>query len=283
MAKAQPALRHLRLRRASAKTRFPVRATIRTCGTSVAASPIVQARRAAAAQAGRSRREGTQSTLISAINVYDSTHVPQHRRRARVKKVRITEGFSSEEGFPNMFGLTEFDGQARLGEVDVQPDGSFKARGPGQHAGPHPAHRQVRHGDRDQRARRRQRVRAGVDPGPRGRGARVRRLPRGSHQDHRSSLPARRRCRRSARRRSTTPGQTRQQRLSTTTPRTRSMGVPWDKALQPIFDAHCVDCHDGTNGARQPELHDHRRDRHDDVQLHLRPDQQAGRASTRAR
>ena len=42
-------------------------------------------------------------------------------------KVRITEGFSSEEGFPNMFGLTEFDGQARLGEVDVNPDGSFKA------------------------------------------------------------------------------------------------------------------------------------------------------------
>jgi hypothetical protein len=29
-------------------------------------------------------------------------------------------------------------------------------------------------------------------------------------------------------------------------------GVPWDKALQPIFDAHCVDCHDGSaNGANQ--------------------------------
>ena len=30
------------------------------------------------------------------------------------------------------------------------------------------------------------------------------------------------------------------------------VGVPWDKAGQPIFDAHCVDCHDGTAGAANP-------------------------------
>jgi len=27
-----------------------------------------------------------------------------------------------------------------------------------------------------------------------------------------------------------------------------SVGIPWDLALQPIFDDHCVECHDGTPG-----------------------------------
>ena len=70
--------------------------------------------------------EGTQGTLLSAVNVYDSTMFPA-LAPGSVKRVRITEGFSSEEGFPNMFGLSEFDGQSRLGEMDLNPDNSFKA------------------------------------------------------------------------------------------------------------------------------------------------------------
>jgi hypothetical protein len=44
----------------------------------------------------------------------------------------------------------------------------------------------------------------------------------------------------------------RQSRASTTYTYDKVVGVPWDKALQPIFDAHCVDCHDGTAGAANP-------------------------------
>src|SRR5581483_9207529 len=48
------------------------------------------------------------------------------------------------------------------------------------------------------------------------------------------------------------PGVARKDRVSTTFTADKVMGVPWDKALQPIFDAHCVDCHDGTPGAANP-------------------------------
>jgi hypothetical protein len=41
----------------------------------------------------------------------------------------------------------------------------------------------------------------------------------------------------------------REQRLSDDTSYAKVMGVPWDKTLQPIFDTHCVECHDGTPGA----------------------------------
>src|SRR5262249_27026702 len=73
--------------------------------------------------------QGTTATLVGALNVYNSTMFPGIAAGS-VVKVRITEGFSSEEGFPGMFGLTEFDGQARLGEVPVNPDGSFQAQIP---------------------------------------------------------------------------------------------------------------------------------------------------------
>ena len=73
--------------------------------------------------------QGTTATLIGAINVYDSTMFPSIAAGSAVK-VRVSEGFSSEEGFPDMFGLSEFDGQARLGEVAINPDGSFKAQIP---------------------------------------------------------------------------------------------------------------------------------------------------------
>jgi hypothetical protein len=44
----------------------------------------------------------------------------------------------------------------------------------------------------------------------------------------------------------------RSQRQSSTFTYDKVMGVPWDKALQPIFDAHCVACHDGSAGAANP-------------------------------
>ena len=58
--------------------------------------------------AGQTIAMNTNSTLIASINVYNSSllGIPD----GSVKKVRITEGFSSEEGFPEDFGLTDFDG-----------------------------------------------------------------------------------------------------------------------------------------------------------------------------
>ncbi len=193
--------------------------------------------------------QGTTATLIGAINVYDSTMFPNLTQGSAVK-VRVTEGFSSEEGFPNMFGLSEFDGQARLGEVTINPDGSFKAQipantpvrlqlidkfgmalatsGPGGDTASEPVWIQGRSGEA--------------------------RICGGCHEDRTKSIAL-------------APGSSilqaagspdlmsavaRTDRASTTYTYDKVVGVPWDKALQPVFDAHCVDCHDGSAGTANP-------------------------------
>jgi hypothetical protein len=193
--------------------------------------------------------QGTTATLIGAINVYDSTMFPSIAAGSAVK-VRVSEGFSSEEGFPDMFGLSEFDGQARLGEVAINPDGSFKAQipantpvrlqlidkfgmalatsGPGGDTASEPVWIQGRSGEA--------------------------RICGGCHEDRTKAIAL-------------APGSSilqaagspdlmsavdRTSRASTTYTYDKVVGVPWDKALQPIFDAHCVDCHDGTAGAANP-------------------------------
>jgi hypothetical protein len=193
--------------------------------------------------------QGTTATLIGAINVYDSTMFPSITPGAAVK-VRISEGFSSEEGFPDMFGLSEFDGQARLTEAPIGSDGSFKAlipantpvrlqlidkfgmalaaSGPGGDTASEPVWIQGRSGEA--------------------------RICGGCHEDRTKAIAL-------------APGSSilqaagspdlmsavdRTSRASTTYTYDKVVGVPWDKAVQPIFDAHCVDCHDGTAGAANP-------------------------------
>jgi hypothetical protein len=69
-----------------------------------------------------------QEALIGTMNVYDST---LHDFAAgSVYGVRVMEGFSSEEGFPMMFGTTEFEGHAALGVARVASDGSWLAHIP---------------------------------------------------------------------------------------------------------------------------------------------------------
>jgi hypothetical protein len=65
------------------------------------------------------------STTVGCLNVYNSSlmTIPQ----GSVKKVRLIEGFSGEEGGVDMFGTTEFDGQSRYGEIPLQSDASFAA------------------------------------------------------------------------------------------------------------------------------------------------------------
>ncbi len=66
--------------------------------------------------------------LIGSMNVYQSSltsFVP-----GSIYGVRIMEGFSSEEGFPEDFGTTMFEGQANLGVSRVAADGSWLAKVP---------------------------------------------------------------------------------------------------------------------------------------------------------
>ncbi|HTR53002.1 MAG TPA: hypothetical protein VMJ10_20045 [Kofleriaceae bacterium] len=71
---------------------------------------------------------GAATAEIGAMNVYDST---LHTFDAgSVFGVRVMEGFSSEEGFPMMFGTTMFEGHAGLGISRVQADGSWLAKVP---------------------------------------------------------------------------------------------------------------------------------------------------------
>jgi hypothetical protein len=152
--------------------------------------------------------------------------------------VRVMEGFSSEEGFPEDFGTTRFEGQANLGVAKVAGDGSWSAKIPANV----PVHLQV------------------VDVFGMslfnepvwfsGRAGEAR-MCGGCHEDR-------------ARTTTVTPGQLdtfalgaaqlfgttpRAQRLNTA-PATATdiVGVGWDTQVQPIFDAKCISCHEGTPG-----------------------------------
>jgi hypothetical protein len=65
---------------------------------------------------------------IGAMNVYESTM--KNFAPGSLYGVRVIEGFSSEEGFPRMFGTSMFEGQASLGVAPVRPDGSWLATVP---------------------------------------------------------------------------------------------------------------------------------------------------------
>lgn len=167
--------------------------------------------------------------VVSAIDVYKSSLVDIPAGTA--VKVRLIEGFSGEEGFP-MFGTTEFDGQSLYGEVPVKPDGSFAARVPANV----PVHMQVL----DKFA-----LSIANEPIWISGRAGEQRTCGGCHENRENTT-------------SVLPGQTqamlsgpvnldtaRPTRLSTTYTYGNVRGVPWDKALQPIFDAKCIACHDG--------------------------------------
>ena len=147
-------------------------------------------------------------------------------------KVRLIEGFSGEEGI-RTFGSTEFDGASLYGEVPLQMDNSFKVQLPANT----PVHMQLI----DKFAL----SLANEDIWVSGRGGEERTC--GGCHENRSEPSA------------IKPGQTlagsdpnppnldvpRAQRISTNYTYGNVRGVPWDLAIQPIFDAKCVSCHDG--------------------------------------
>jgi len=194
-----------------------------------------------AALRGQFMAQGTQSTLLSAINVYDSsllTNVP----KGTVVKARISEGFSSEEGFPNDFGLSEFDGMARLGEADVTPEGAFKALVPPNT----PVRIQLidKYGLAVKDANGSEPLWIQGRPGEA-------RVCGGCHEDRTKAIqlaPGSSPLQALGAAALDYAGKTRAERASTTYTADQVMGVPWTKALQPIFDRACVDCHDGSPG-----------------------------------
>ncbi|MDB4955020.1 MAG: hypothetical protein JWO36_2589 [Myxococcales bacterium] len=184
--------------------------------------------------------------LIGSMNVYDST---QHSfNPGEVYGVRIMEGFSSEEGFPEMFGTTMFEGHANLGVARVAPDGSWLAKVPANV----PLHLQSI--DNFGMSILNEPVwfsaRAGES-----------RVCGGCHEDRAKTTVINPGITQAAAIGATMAmgDKTRAQRVSSltdlaspTAPLDSLVGMAWDKAVQPIFDAKCVNCHNGVAGPANP-------------------------------
>ncbi len=184
--------------------------------------------------------------LIGAMDVYQSSLTTF--QPGSIYGVRIMEGFSSEEGFPEMFGTTMFEGQANLGVARVASDGSWLATVPANV----PLHLQAI--DNWGMSRENEPVwfsaRAGES-----------RVCGGCHENRAETTvinpgitqaaaigPTDAKGLMSRARRMSTDAEL----SSPTTAPDRLVGMAWDKAIQPIFDAKCVSCHDGTPSAANP-------------------------------
>jgi hypothetical protein len=92
----------------------------------VMALPIGQSRNTPTSPAGITAETPDGTALIGALNVLESS---VGGATSGIYRVRVIEGFSTEEGVPGDFGLTEADGAILLGEAPVrwQTDNSFAA------------------------------------------------------------------------------------------------------------------------------------------------------------
>ncbi|HVV81548.1 MAG TPA: hypothetical protein VHE35_00670 [Kofleriaceae bacterium] len=182
---------------------------------------------------------GGNTALLAGTDVYKSsitTFAP-----GSVYGVRVTEGFSVEEGVPRDFGLTEFEGAATLGIAPVEADGSFAALVP--------AGVPVRMQAIDKFGLSMESEPVWVS------GASGESRACGGCHESRTGVVV------------TQPGvtqaiargpvnlrgdKTRAQRVSNSFTIADTIGVPWDQALQGIFDRKCVSCHEGTPGPANP-------------------------------
>jgi hypothetical protein len=176
-----------------------------------------------------------QAVLIGAMNVYETSL--GDFEADDVYGVRVVEGFSGEEGVGNDFGLSEAEGAASLGIAEVRPDGSWAALIPANV----PVH--LIAVDRYGMGLRNETVWITGRPGEA-------RFCGGCHENRTGTTVIE-------------PGITdaiaigpsdlmsqvgRFERV--TVDPAQPVGIPWDLALQPIFDAKCSmsGCHDGTPG-----------------------------------
>ncbi len=178
-------------------------------------------------------------TLIGSMDVYKSTL--KDFEPGSIYGVRVSEGFSSEEGFPEMFGSTMFEGMATLGVAPVRADGSWLATVP--------ANVPVRVQTID-------RFGTAIFSEPvwfSGRAGESR-VCGGCHEDRAATQVINPGITDAAAvgptaLRGATP---RDQRKSLVFTRDQIVGVAWDKAIQPMLTAKCVSCHDGTPGPANP-------------------------------
>jgi len=180
-----------------------------------------------------------EAALIGSMDVYRSSL--DTFAAGSIYGVRVIEGFSVEEGIPDDFGLTEHEGAAILGVAPVQEDGSWAALVPANV----PVHLQPV--DVFGMSLRSEPVWFSGAPGES-------RFCGGCHESRTATTVIQPGITQAiaagpSELRATTP---RAQRVSADFTRDGTVGIPWDQALQPIFDAKCISCHDGTAGAANP-------------------------------
>jgi len=172
----------------------------------------------------------TTSVLMGSLDVTNSTLATIAKGQAI--KVRAIEGFSTEEGIPNMFGLTEHDGAALLGEADVFGDSSWAALVPSNV----PVHLQPI--DKFGMAIVNEPIWISGKAGES-------RFCGGCHEDRATTTVIQPGITQALAQAPINFDRARNLRMSMDFSRAAVSGVPWDKALQPIFDAKCIGCHDG--------------------------------------
>ncbi|MFN0253257.1 MAG: hypothetical protein ACKV2T_40680 [Kofleriaceae bacterium] len=183
---------------------------------------------------------GVGQTIIGSMNVYDTTLF--QFAPGSIYGVRVQEGFSSEEGFPEMFGSTMFEGMATLGVARVRADNSWAAFVPanvplrlqaidnfGMSVGSEPVWFSGRPGEN--------------------------RFCGGCHEDRTATtlidpgLTDAVAAGPTVFQKTTAP---REDRLSLDFSEDNLVGVPWDGAIQPMLTQKCAGCHNGTPGPANP-------------------------------
>lgn len=179
--------------------------------------------------------------LIGSMDVYQSSLSEGQFAPGSVYGVRVIEGFSTEEGVPDDFGITEHEGAAVLGVAPVQSDGSWAALIPANV----PVH--VQPVDVFGLSLLNEPVWFSAGPGES-------RFCGGCHESRTDTTIVQPGITQAIARgpfdlMATAP---RASRVTTAPTRDATVGVPWDTTLQSVFDAKCVSCHNGTPGAANP-------------------------------
>jgi hypothetical protein len=189
--------------------------------------------------------------MIGSMNVYESslkTFTP-----GSIYGVRIMEGFSSEEGFPEDFGTTMFEGQAQLGVARVAADGSWLATVPANV----PLH--VQAVDVFGMSLENEPVWVSARPGET-------RVCGGCHENRAQTTvinpgitqaaaigPTKAMGDISRGARVMAPGDfARPDVITSTGGAEKLVGMGWSNVVQPVFDTNCLTCHDSNNFAGLP-------------------------------